>query len=52
MDFHDPLLVFNFNVLFTLTILVVVVSIYINYLERKERKNAAARLREPTKRMH
>lgn len=41
MDFHDPFLVLNLNVLLALTILIAAVSVYFLYHERKERKETA-----------
>lgn len=38
MDFHDPFLVLNLNVLLALTILIAAVSVYFIYHERKERE--------------
>lgn len=48
MDFHDPFLVLNLNVLLALTILIAAVPVYFIYHERKERKKRRTR---PEKRL-
>lgn len=40
MDFHDPFLVFNLNIIIALTILVVAVTVFILYSELREKEKS------------